>query len=104
MVSEHNIIDGLIELGLEGKAVEVHSSLSSFSYVVGGAQSVVRALLTVCDAVLVPTYSSIGRTKIFVSRVILYTRILSCIPRLSYGIFYILLNLFVASIMTSKSG
>ena len=52
MVSEHDIIDGLIELGLEGKAVEVHSSLSSFGYVVGGAKSVVRALLTVCETVL----------------------------------------------------
>ncbi|MBI1922637.1 AAC(3) family N-acetyltransferase [Candidatus Poribacteria bacterium] len=63
MVTANQIKAGLISLGLEGVAVEVHSSLSSFGYVEGGAEVVVRALLDICVTVLVPTYSSIGRTR-----------------------------------------
>jgi len=60
IVSETQIREGLIELGLEGKSVAIHSSLSSFGYVEGGAETVVRVLLNVCNTVLVPTFSSIG--------------------------------------------
>jgi aminoglycoside 3-N-acetyltransferase len=63
IVTADGIKSGLIALGLEGVAVEVHSSLSSFGYVDGGAETVVRALLDVCATVLAPTYSSIGRTS-----------------------------------------
>jgi len=62
IVTEVQIKTGLIALDLEGKAVGVHSSLSSFGYVEGGAKTVVRALLAVCATVLMPTFSSIGRT------------------------------------------
>jgi aminoglycoside 3-N-acetyltransferase len=62
IVTEVQIKTGLIALGLECKAVGVHSSLSSFGYVEGGAKTVVRALLAVCATVLMPTFSSIGRT------------------------------------------
>ena len=60
-VNQNQIEAGLIELGLEGKAIEVHSSLSSFGDVEGGAETVVHALLNVCSTVLAPTYSGIGR-------------------------------------------
>lgn len=62
-VTADGIQAGLIALGLEGVAVGVHSSLSSFGYVDGGAETVLRALLDVCATVLVPTYSSMGRTR-----------------------------------------
>lgn len=61
IVSETQIKTGLTELGLAGKAVGVHSSLASFGYVKGGAETVVCALLNVCDMVLVPTFSELGR-------------------------------------------
>jgi aminoglycoside 3-N-acetyltransferase len=58
-VSGKAIVNGLYELGLaQGAIVLVHSSLSSFGHVEGGADTVVAALLdTVGDAgtVLVPT-------------------------------------------------
>ena len=63
VMKENMIQTGLIALGLEGKVVEVHSSLSSFGHVEGGAETVVRALLNVCATVLVPTYSIIGATN-----------------------------------------
>ena len=63
IVNKEQIKGGLIELGLESKAVAVHSSLSSFGYVEGGAETVVRALLNVCATILVPSYSTIGRTS-----------------------------------------
>ncbi len=61
-VSERDILDGLESLGIKDKFVGVHSSLSSFGYVVGGPQSVINALLKICRAILVPTFSGIGRT------------------------------------------
>lgn len=56
-VTKAHIEECLVNLGLEGKVVEVHSSLSSFGNVVGGARSVVNALLKICDTILMPTYS-----------------------------------------------
>lgn len=52
-----------IELGLTGRDVAVHSSLRSFGDVNGGAETVVQALLGVCDTVLMPTFCGIGRTN-----------------------------------------
>jgi len=61
-VSKEEIKRGLKELGLErGDALGVHSSLSSFGYVEGGADAVIDALLeTVGDegTIVMPTYSS----------------------------------------------
>jgi aminoglycoside N3'-acetyltransferase len=48
---------GLIELGLSGLPVCVHSSLKSFGYVEGGAESVARAFLYEGCTVVVPTFS-----------------------------------------------
>lgn len=46
IVTKSDLIYGLRQLGLEkDMVVEVHSSLSSFGYVVGGAQTVVDALI-----------------------------------------------------------
>ena len=61
MVSKKRIVEGLDELGLRaGDAVIVHSSLSSFGRVEGGAETVVDALLEVLTArgtLVVPTFS-----------------------------------------------
>ena len=60
-VTKDNIIKGLTSVGLnQGNVVLVHSSLSSFGYVEGGADAVIDALLeTVGPAgtVVVPTFS-----------------------------------------------
>jgi len=62
IVSKDEIKAGLIKLGLEsGDSVGVHSSLSSFGYVDGGANAVVDALLEVvgeCGTIAMPTYSA----------------------------------------------
>lgn len=48
IVTKKDIVEGLRRIGLKpGMIVEVHCSLSSFGYVIGGAQSVVDALLEV---------------------------------------------------------
>lgn len=61
MVTKQQIIDGLRELGLsEGDTVIVHSSLSSFGEVEGGADCVVDALLETIGAegtLIVPTFN-----------------------------------------------
>ncbi len=44
-ITKQNIIKGLLDLGLKsGDEIEVHSSLSSFGYVEGGAETVISAL------------------------------------------------------------
>lgn len=44
-ITKQDIIDGLLDLGLKsGDEIEVHSSLSSFGYVDGGAETVISAL------------------------------------------------------------
>lgn len=61
MVTGRDIEAGLLELGLgAGDLVVVHSSLSSFGRVVGGADTVVEALLSVLGpegTLVVPTFS-----------------------------------------------
>ncbi|WP_347246334.1 AAC(3) family N-acetyltransferase, partial [Thermogutta sp.] len=61
MVTKQHIIDGLRELGLRaGDTVVVHSSLSSFGKVQGGAETVVEALLEVLGpegTLAVPTFN-----------------------------------------------
>ena len=48
ILTQRDIADGLIMLGLEqGAAVEVHSSLSSMGFVDGGASTVINALIDV---------------------------------------------------------
>jgi aminoglycoside 3-N-acetyltransferase len=47
MLTKSQLVDGLRLLGvIEGSVLEVHSSLSSFGYIPGGAQTVVDALIT----------------------------------------------------------
>jgi aminoglycoside 3-N-acetyltransferase len=54
-VTAEEIGDGLRRLGLDGaSSVIVHSSLSSFGYVDGGAEAVCQALTSVCGTVLMP--------------------------------------------------
>ena len=59
-IHKHDVIAGLRRLGLlEGDLVMVHSSLSSFGTLAGGADAVIDALLSVVGAkgtVLVPTF------------------------------------------------
>ena len=61
-VTQQDITQGLRGLGLkEGDIVGVHSSLSSFGYVEGGAETVVDALLEAtgeAGTVVVPSYSN----------------------------------------------
>ena len=59
-LTQRDIEDGLRALGLsKGMAVEVHSSLSSFGHVVGGALAVIRGLMNVVGesgALIIPTF------------------------------------------------
>ena len=55
VVTREDIVDGLHRLGLDRSAsVIVHSSLSSFGYVDGGAEAVCEALASTCGTLLVP--------------------------------------------------
>lgn len=62
VVTKEGLKRGLRELGLkEGDIVGVHSSLSSFGYVDGGADTVIDALLEVVGeegTIVMPTHSS----------------------------------------------
>lgn len=55
-VTRDDIIAGLRSLGISAP-VEVHSSLSAFGHVEGGAEAVVDALLAVFPLVLAPTFT-----------------------------------------------
>lgn len=57
MIGFRELINGLRALGIEGRPVIVHASLSSFGVVRGGADTVVGALLTVFGRVMVPTHT-----------------------------------------------
>lgn len=67
-VRKEDIVRGLLALGLgEGHLVQVHSSLSSFGYVEGGAEAVVDALIAAVGptgTVMVPTFNH-GQAEIF---------------------------------------
>jgi aminoglycoside 3-N-acetyltransferase len=54
-VTESDIRQATVELGLSGTALCVHSSLRSFGWVEGGADAVIDALLAEGCTVLVPT-------------------------------------------------
>jgi aminoglycoside 3-N-acetyltransferase len=60
-VSQEDILIGLRQLGLQvGDGVMVHSSLSSFGQVTGGAQTVIQALMEVLTSqgtLLMPTFN-----------------------------------------------
>lgn len=55
------IVAGFEALDLKGAPVAVHTALSSFGNVLGGARTVAAALVDVCGTVLAPTFCSIGR-------------------------------------------
>jgi aminoglycoside N3'-acetyltransferase len=57
-VTQQNIGDAIQRLGLNGKAVCLHSSLSSFGRVDGGADTVIDAFLESGCTLLVPVFSS----------------------------------------------
>lgn len=58
MVTRSEITDGLRRLGLDRSSdVLVHSSLSSFGYVDGGAEAVCQALVETCGTVLMPGWT-----------------------------------------------
>ncbi|MER7247858.1 AAC(3) family N-acetyltransferase [Kribbella sp. NPDC000426] len=55
VVTKADLVEGLQQLGLDPTSeVIVHSSLSSFGYVDGGAEAVCAALTEVCGTVLMP--------------------------------------------------
>lgn len=63
VVTEADIIGGIRHLGLDGRVVCVHSSLSSFGHVDGGAPTVVAAFLHAGCTVMVPAYWDGRRTR-----------------------------------------
>ena len=68
LVTRADIVAGLRAIGLQpGDLVQVHSSLSAFGYVEGGADAVVDALLEALGpdgTLMVPTFNH-GREKVF---------------------------------------
>ncbi|UKD54645.1 AAC(3) family N-acetyltransferase [Amycolatopsis sp. FU40] len=57
VVDAEAVCAGLRELGVSGGAVIVHSSLSAFGEVDGGAEAVVRGLLRAAGTVVVPAFT-----------------------------------------------
>ena len=58
-VTQQDIQQAVCEIGLAGQVVCLHSSLSSFGHVEGGASAVIRAFLDEGITILVPTFSSV---------------------------------------------
>ncbi len=56
-VTTAEIVAGLDRVGAGGQRLIVHASLSSFGHVVGGAEAVVNALVSVAETVVVPTFT-----------------------------------------------
>ncbi len=56
MVYGAEIYDGFKRLGIVGKRVIVHSSLSSFGYVEGGADTVIASLVESFETILMPAF------------------------------------------------
>jgi len=52
-----DILKGIDQLGIESKIVCIHSSLKSFGFVEGGAQTIVNAFLDEGYTILAPTFS-----------------------------------------------
>jgi hypothetical protein len=57
MVTRADIETAIVELGLAGQAIGLHSSLSSFGWVEGGADTVVEAFVRQGCTIVVPTHS-----------------------------------------------
>ncbi|MBQ9823336.1 MAG: AAC(3) family N-acetyltransferase [Solobacterium sp.] len=61
-VTKEMLVNGLRQLGVSGSQIlEVHSSLSSFGYVVGGARTIVDALMEIAEpggTILMPTQTT----------------------------------------------
>ena len=62
-LNEQTIESAVCGMGLRGQDVAVHSSLSSFGHVTGGANAVVAGLLNACNTVTMPSFCGIGRTN-----------------------------------------
>jgi aminoglycoside 3-N-acetyltransferase len=57
-VTEHDLVEGFCALGLDrSSSVVVHSSLSSFGRVEGGARAVCSALIAVCGTIVMPAFT-----------------------------------------------
>ena len=62
VTTHDDIVDGLRELGLAGvDIVVVHSSLSAFGWVAGGAATVVAAVRSVVPTVIAPAFTYVAR-------------------------------------------
>lgn len=62
VVTHDDIVDGLRALGLAGvEIVVVHSSLSAFGWVAGGADAVVAAVRSVVPTVIAPAFTYVAR-------------------------------------------
>ena len=62
VVTHDDIADGLKALGVDGvKIVVVHSSLSAFGWVAGGADTVVAAVRSVVPTVIAPAFTYVAR-------------------------------------------
>lgn len=62
VVPHGDIVDGLRRLGLAGvEIVVVHSSLSAFGWVAGGADTVVAAVRSVVPTVIAPAFTYVAR-------------------------------------------
>jgi aminoglycoside N3'-acetyltransferase len=57
MVDKSNIFEAVNKLGINNKSVCIHSSLKSFGYVDGGAETIIQAFLDAGCTALVPTFS-----------------------------------------------
>lgn len=62
VVTPDDIVDGLRALGLAGvEIVVVHSSLSAFGWVAGGADTVVAAVRSVVPTIIAPAFTYLAR-------------------------------------------
>lgn len=57
MVDKKILLEAINRLGIDGKPVCIHSSLKSFGYVDGGAETIIQAFLDAGCTVLVPTFT-----------------------------------------------
>lgn len=57
-IGYRDVVRGLREIGLnQNSIVVVHASLKSFGHVVGGAETVIGALLAVCGTIVMPAFT-----------------------------------------------